>query len=68
MNDGFETVSLLCPLSVEVNPDNTNNWKDIKLPSFPKLVELFLPLLSGFSSGSLRGLTRCAEEKIQSYF
>jgi hypothetical protein len=37
MNEGFATVLLLCPLSAQDNADNTDNWKDTKLPSFPEL-------------------------------
>jgi hypothetical protein len=42
MNDGFETVSLLCPLSAQNNADNTENWKDTTLPYLPELFDFSL--------------------------
>ncbi len=33
------TVSLLCPYSAQDYADNTDNWKDAKLPYFTELVD-----------------------------
>ena len=41
-NDRHSTVSLLCPLSAYTNADNTDNWKDAKLPYFPELVDFLV--------------------------
>jgi hypothetical protein len=38
----YATVSFLCPYSAQDYTNNTDNWKDTKLPSFPELVDFLV--------------------------
>jgi hypothetical protein len=39
MNEEFATVSYLCPLSAQDNPDNIDDWKNANLPLSAELLD-----------------------------